>query len=130
MQALEGETCVGYAVIAEIRCFLSLGIDPDKYEWIDLHAEFRQLVNETDWKYGWQWHQDKKTEKWKKKYYSKYDEPEYVSLEDDTLIKVDYGRTQCKLINAKLKFLGVDSDPHLKDEMRALILQDKKRIYR
>ena len=74
MQALEGETRGGYK-IAEIRCFLSLGIDPDKYQWIDLHAEFRQLVNETDWKYGWQWHQDKKTEKWKKKYYFKYDEP-------------------------------------------------------
>ena len=30
------------------------------------------------------------------------------------------------MITAKLKFLGVDSDPHQKDEMRALILQDKK----
>lgn len=36
---------VAYAVTAEARSFLSLGIDPIPYKWIDLYLEYRCLTN-------------------------------------------------------------------------------------
>lgn len=48
-----GYTFVSYNVIAEARCFLALGINPTKLNWIDLHLEDKQITNSFDkWGYG------------------------------------------------------------------------------
>lgn len=38
----EGKVLISYAVTAEARSFLSLGLNPRDFNWIDLFAEFRQ----------------------------------------------------------------------------------------
>lgn len=42
------EVFVGYADIAEARCFYSLGLDPVKFNWIDLMLEWRCITNHND----------------------------------------------------------------------------------
>lgn len=44
---------VSYAVSAEARSFLALGLDPHKFDWVDLYAEWRQLTfNNNSCQYG------------------------------------------------------------------------------
>lgn len=44
---------VAYGSTAEARSFMSLGLDPHDFKWIDLHAEWLQIrYNNNDFKYG------------------------------------------------------------------------------
>lgn len=46
---------IGYACVAEARSYLALGLDPLKFQWIDLFLEYRMLTNHNDdLQWGWQ----------------------------------------------------------------------------
>ena len=54
MKRIEGHTLVAFGALAECRALRSLGIDPLKYQWIDLYVEWRQLKNHHDrFNFGW-----------------------------------------------------------------------------
>lgn len=42
------KTVIGYSCVAECRSFLSLGLEPLDFEWIDLFFEYRCLTNHND----------------------------------------------------------------------------------
>jgi hypothetical protein len=51
----EGYEFVAYAVTAEARSFISLGLDPLKFKWVDLYVYYRMLLNQNDrLMYGYQ----------------------------------------------------------------------------
>lgn len=41
----EGYTFVAFNVVAEAHSFISLGLDPSKFRWIDLQNEYKMLLN-------------------------------------------------------------------------------------
>lgn len=45
---MQFDTVVGYACVAEARSYLSLGLDPLKFKWIDLFLEYRMITNHND----------------------------------------------------------------------------------
>jgi DNA polymerase family A len=42
------EIVIGYACVAEARSFLSLGLDPLEFKWLDLYLEYKMLTNHND----------------------------------------------------------------------------------
>lgn len=111
----EGYTFLAFASAAEARSFYTLGLDPTRFQWIDLYAEFRQIVNHIEkYRYGKQWVKKPKS-----------DPPEYVlktCYPEYKYPKKDNSKPETNLVNALLKFLGKVRDPNKKDEMRELIL--------
>lgn len=45
LQSLKNEFITGYSMVAEARSFLSLGLEPLDFKWIDLFLEYRCLSN-------------------------------------------------------------------------------------
>jgi DNA polymerase-1 len=123
-----GAVFTAYAATAEARCFHGLGIPPTECRWVDLHAEFRALVNWCNkWRYGLQWVPSGVG--WAKKRTrpprGNGRRPNADKVVDENGFVVDNSAPLCTLANAKLKFLGTDSDPNRKDAMRDLILEDR-----
>ena len=126
-----GDVFVAYASAAEARSFIALGLDPIHFRWIDLHAEFRQLVNHTDrWRYGMQWCKTDAGEyKIKKTRPPRYRNYSSDVITDENGYVVDNSLPVCNLLNAGFKFLGIDRRPESKSAMRELILEDRQ-IYK
>jgi DNA polymerase-1 len=107
---------VSFAVIAEARSLLSLGIDPLQFQWIDLYVEFIMLCNSNN----------------------KYKHGEYIDSSGNVAFSIpvdmemteeekekdtaDHTITPKNLINCAFKMLGERLDAKEKDAMRDLIL--------
>lgn len=109
---------VAYSAIAECRCFLTLGLDPLKYKWIDLFLEYRCLSNHSDeLNYGEQLVEGKVKKvskpraKWEK------------SDSDEAGFKPTHS-----LAEATFKLLGVIRDTEHKTAMRNLIISDPEKF--
>lgn len=118
MQMLRGNCAVflAYAVNAEARALLSIGIDPLNYRWIDLYVEFRMLCNSNNrWNYG------NYIPKTGGNGYSTPPNPLQTEEEKEQDFE-DHSETPKNLINAVYKLLKVRLDQEEKDTMRELIL--------
>ncbi len=122
------QTVVGYACVAEARSFLALGLDPLKFEWLDLFLEYRQLTNHND---ELQWGKQLVNGKVR---FVKKPKPKWERSEDDGLgFKATHS-----LAEATYKLTGEIRDTEEKDAARKLIIsdpeeftdQEKKRILR
>jgi hypothetical protein len=109
---------VAYSAIAECRCFLTLGLDPLKYKWIDLFLEYRCLSNHSDeLNYGEQLVDGKVKKVSKPK--SKWEK----SDSDEAGFKPTHS-----LAEATFKLLGVIRDTEHKTKMRDLIISDPEKF--
>lgn len=109
---------VAYSAIAECRCFLTLGLDPLKYKWVDLFLEYRCLSNHSDeLNYGEQLVEGKVKKvskpraKWEK------------SDSDEAGFKPTHS-----LAEATFKLLGVIRDTEHKTAMRNLVISDPEKF--
>lgn len=109
-----GAVFLAFASAAEARCFLDLGVDPLKAQWVDLYAEFRLLANHLEkFRYGEQWL--KGAAGWS--LVKCYPEYRFPRMRNDA--------PEFNLLNALQKFLpGVVVDPNRKDSARDLILEN------
>lgn len=106
---------VGYSCVAEARSYLTLGLNPLSFNWIDLFLEYRCLSNHNDsLNYGWQLKDGKKIMTSKPK-------PKWERSEDDA--KTGFKPTH-SLAEATFKLLQVVRDTVEKDRMRDLIISD------
>jgi len=101
----QGYIFLAYAVVAEARSFLSLGLDPTKFKFIDLFLEYKCLINHSDkLGYGRQLIDGKRcytsSNKWAK----------------------NYKKPEMGLAAAAYKLLKVELDTEHKDFMRDLII--------
>lgn len=111
---MEGYVFVAFAVIAESRALHSLGFDPRRITWVDLHLEWRMLCNHNH-NHGC----GKQLIKGEvKMVYPPI--PKYEQTEDDR--KRKGGAVSYNLSAAIFKILGVNIDTDHKDEMRNLII--------
>lgn len=107
---------IAYAVTAEARSLLSLGVDPFDFEWVDLYVEFRMICNSNDdYNYG--------------NYINSegviaYSYPFNPLVEDSK----DHTETPKNLINCAYKLLGIKLDSKEKEEMRDLILSKDMKL--
>lgn len=107
---------LAYAVMAEARALLSIGIDPLQFKWIDLYVEFLMLCNSNNrWNYGTY------IPKTGGVGYSSPPNP-FLSEEEKENDHENHEETPKNLINAVYKLLGVRLDQQEKDTMRELIL--------
>lgn len=114
LQMVEEEVViVSYAVAAEARTLMALGIDPLQFKWIDLYAEFVMLCNSNN-KYKYGPYIDKSGQEG---FSRPPKEGEDVEESDD-----DMSHSPKNLINAVYKLLNVNLDSNTKNEMRDLIL--------
>lgn len=111
------ETFVAYAATAEARSFISLGLDPKKFQWCDLYLEYRCLTNHNHrLMYGKQLIDGKEKvtsppkNKWRR------------SEEEDE--EANSSKPQHSLSSATYKLLGVKIDNEEKDAVRELILSE------
>jgi DNA polymerase-1 len=112
---LQFDTIICYSAIAEARSFISLGLDPLKFKWIDLFLEYRCLTNNKDeMQYGEQLVEGKVKKFHKPK-------PKWEKGPTDT---ADGFRPTHSLAEATFKLLGLIRDTKHKDEMRDLIISD------
>lgn len=105
----------GYAAVAEARCFISLGLDPLDFKWIDQFIEYRCLTNHND-KLQW----GKQLVDGRVKHFQK-PKPKWERTEDD--IAAGFSPTH-SLAEATYKLLGVIRDTEHKTKMRDLIIAD------
>lgn len=108
---------IGYACVAEARSFYSLGLDPLKFQWLDLFLEYRMITNHND-KLNW----GKQLVDGKVKFVSK-PKPKYERTEDDE--KTGFKPTH-SLAEATYKLTGEIRDTAEKDKCRDLILSNPK----
>lgn len=124
---------VAYAATAEARCFEALGLNALDFQWIDLHYEFRQILNQDS-----------------KHMYGKYVTSEGFGmesrapripdgfLEEDELERIlarekrkaqaegkSTEKVEANLVNALYHFLDVNVGREVKGSTRDLILQRK-----
>lgn len=107
------ENFVAYSAIAEQRSFITLGLDPLKFKWVDLFLEYRCITNHND---NLQWGEQlvngkvktvrKPKPKWQK-----------IDGEDDGSFKATHS-----LAEATYKLTGEIRDTKHKNEMRELII--------
>ena len=106
---------VSYNVVAEARSFISLGLDPTKFTWIDLETEWKMLINHYNkFAYGDQLidGQVRRT----KPPLSKYEATE------EQRKQADNSKAPRNLIGACYKLTGIRLDQDVKDDTRDLIL--------
>jgi len=111
------ETFVAYAVTAEARSFISLGLDPKKFQWCDLYLEYRCLTNHNHrLMYGKQLIDgvEKVTSPPKNKWRRSEEEDE----------EANSSKPQHSLSSATYKLLNVKIDTEEKDAVRELILSE------
>lgn len=110
------DTLLAYSAVAECRSFISLGLDPTKFKWVDMFLEFRCLTNHNDkLNYGKQLVGGRVVNAVKPK--KKWD------LADGETNPVGFKHTH-SLAEATYKLLGEIRDTEHKDEMRDLIISD------
>lgn len=125
----ETHTLLSFNVDAEARALISLGLNPTKFNWIDLQAEWKMLTNHCD-KYGYGKHlidgKVKVTSRKKRTF-------EKTKAKDTKA----HDKPPVSLLSCTYKLLGNvgEEDYKLKEEMRDLILnteeyseEDKKKI--
>lgn len=111
------KTIIGYSTVAEARSFLSLGLDPLEYKWVDLYLEYRMITNHNDkLSYGNQ------LVNGKVKFVTK-PKPKYERTEEDS--KTGFKPTH-SLAEATYKLTGEIRNTTEKDECRNLILSNPK----
>lgn len=104
-----------YGAIAEARSFISLGLDPSQFKWIDLYLEVKQLTNCTNrYSFGYYY----KDGKLKKSTPTKFDD-RGKAIEDGK----DHTMVGAGLADAVAALLQIDLDSKHKDAMRDRILQ-------
>ncbi len=106
---------IGYACVAEARSFLALGLDPLKFDWIDLFLEYRMLTNHND---ELQWGRQLVDGKVK---FVKKPKPKWERTEEDTAtgFKATHSLAECTF-----KLTGEIRDTKHKTEMRDLIISN------
>ena len=107
------KTIVAYNAIAEARSFISMGLDPLEFKWIDLFLEYRCLTNHNDeLGYGKQLVDGKVK-------YTERPKPKYLRTEED----VGNGfKPTHSLVEATYKLLGEIRNSEHKDKMRDIII--------
>lgn len=112
---MQFDIVVGYACVAEARSFLSLGLDPLEFQWVDLFLEYRMMTNHND-KLQWG-HQlvDGRVKFFKKP------KPKWERSEEDAASGF---KATHSLAEATFKLTGEIRDTIEKDRMRKLIISD------
>ena len=108
---------LGYACVAEARSFLSLGLDPLEFQWVDLFLEYRMLTNHND-RLNWgDQLVDGKIKTVRKP------KPKYQRTEEDS--KTGFKPTH-SIAEATFKLTGDIRDTKEKDACRDLIISNPK----
>lgn len=107
------DTIIAYSAVAEARSFLALGLDPLKFNWVDLFLEYRMMTNHND-KLNW----GKQLVDGKVKYFAK-PKPKWERTEDDN--EAGFRPTH-SLAEATFKLTGLTRDTVQKTKMRDLII--------
>ena len=111
----KGLTYVAYNVVAEARSFISLGLNPLHFNWIDLYLEWRMLTNQNhDLAYGSQLIDGKI--KFTYPPGSKY------KLTEEELREIDSSKPQHSLVACTYKLLDRKIDSKYKNEIRDFII--------
>jgi hypothetical protein len=112
-----GYAFVAYNVVAEARCFISLGLDPVEFTWIDLMLEHRQLTNSRNkLAYGAQLIKGNVVKTVNR---SKWD------LTEEQLDKLNRSKCVCSLASAAYKFTGRLIDTEHKSKTIDMILSNE-----
>ncbi len=110
-----GYVFLAHNVVAEASAFISLGLKPQRFKWIDSFAEFRCLSNHNhEYQYGLQLIAGKPTKTVPPK-------PKYEQTEEDkrsTSNKINHSYSQLVF-----KFLGKTIDTDHKEEMRQICIR-------
>lgn len=97
---------------AEAHALISLGINPIKFDWVDLQCEWKMITNHCDiFRYGEQLIDGKEVRTTRKDYWGKARNGSNHSLPDLSLVACTY------------KLLGIKEDLDHKNKMRELILK-------
>lgn len=109
------KTFIAYSAIAECRSFLSLGLMPTDFEWVDLFVEYRCLTNHND---ELQWGKQLVDGKVKMVFKPR---PKWERVEGES--QNSFSATH-SLAEASYKLIGVIRDTEHKTKMRDLIISD------
>lgn len=107
------ELIIAYSAIAEARSFIALGLEPLKWQWVDLFLEYRMVTNHND---GLQWGNQLVDGKVKP---TNKPRPKWQRTEEDTASGF---RATHSLAEATYKLTGVIRDTEHKTKMRDLII--------
>lgn len=119
----DGYIFVAYNATAEARGIISLGMDPRKVKWIDLHLEHKHLANENDAvKYGKQYAKSEK-EGWRVVETKRPPNKWARTVEQDR--DASNQAVTPSFVSACFKFLNIKADGERKDFTRDLIIADK-----
>ena len=110
---------LAYAAEAEARCFLTLGLNPLDYTWVDLYVEFRMLCNSNN-KFEYGKYIDKNGEE---QYSHQVDLTDNVEDDDD---EFNHASTPKNLVNCVYKLLNIKLDIDQKHDMRDLVITGTK----
>lgn len=117
LRARSSHTLIAFNVDAEARSLISLGINPTKFNWIDIQAEWKMLVNHNDeLGYGKQFIDGKFKTTSRKTYGDKGNS------------KKKHDKTPVNLLGCTYKCLGLGSkeDYEYKNKMRDIIINTPK----
>jgi hypothetical protein len=109
---------MGYACVAEARCFYSLGLNPLDFEWLDLYLEYKMVSNHND-ELNWGKQLVNGVVK-----YTKKPPPKWERTEED---KAGFKPTH-SLAEATYKLTGEIRDTEEKTNCRNLIISDPKKF--
>ena len=113
---MAGYTFLAYAVSAEASSFLSLGLAPLNFRWVDLYLEFRCLSNHNDnYAYG------KQLINGRKKFTVK-PKPKWERKTESDEKKADASKQEYGMSSAVYKTLDIVIDTDFKKEIRDLII--------
>lgn len=107
---------LSFNVDAEAKSLISMGINPTKFKWIDLQAEWKMLINHCDkYRYGKQFIDGKFKTTYRRRY-------------GDDSDKRPHDRPPVNLLGCQYKMLGnvTEADYHFKNKMRDLILKTER----
>jgi hypothetical protein len=112
----KGYVFLAYNVVAEASSFISLGLNPLNFKWIDLYLEYRCLSNHNDrYAYG------KQVIKGKKKFTTK-PIPKWMRKTEADEKKADASKQEYGMGSAVYKTLGIVIDSKMKTDMRDIII--------
>lgn len=126
---------VAYNVDAEAKCFISLGLDPTTFKWLDLYADHIQLCNQ-DYRYMYGKYIDK---------YGFEKESRPIRMPDEYMSPEDWDTYKSKrefalrskgltnepltinLVNSLYNLCGIKISTSFKNDTRDLILEKKEK---
>jgi len=112
----KGYIFLAYAVTAEARSFLSMGLEPLEFRWLDLYLEYRCLSNHNDnYAYGKQLINGRKK-------FTKKPLPKWQRKTEKDEKKADASKQEYGYGAATYKTLGKVIDTDFKKEIRDLII--------